>query len=481
MSKVKFYQGGEIPLEFHRVRIVQKVKLLPVEQRLAVLKEAGYNSYRLKSEDVYLDMLTDSGTNAMSDVQLASMMRADDAYAGSKSFERLEIAVKDVLGKKFVIPAHQGRAAENVISRALIKKGDIIPMNYHFGSTVNHITLAGGSVVELVDKKSLESDSDNLFKGNVNIDKLIECIEKSGVANIPFIRMEASTNLIGGQPFSLSNYKKVRKIADKYGIKVLLDATLLGENAYLITQREEEYKHSSLKEVLRMMSDLADIVYFSARKLTCARGAVICTDDFQDKLKMDQVVSVFEGFVTYGGMSMKEMEAITVGLYEAQDEDYISQSPSFIKYFVEEAVKMGIPMVTPPGVLGAHIDAHKFCEHIPLLKYPAVAVAAGLFICSGVRGMEGGTASEVRLDDPDYIADMELVRLAFPRRVFTLSQTMYVLDRLKWLYDNRKILGGMCYDDIEGMTRCFRTPLKPLTDWPDKLVAKFKQDFGDSL
>lgn len=481
MSKVKFYKGEEIPLEFHRVKVIQKVTLLPIEKRYEALKEAGFNTYRLNSGDVFLDMLTDSGTNAMSDLQMAAMLRADDAYAGSETFKRVTQAVNDVIGKKYVIPAHQGRAAENVIMRTFVKSGDFIPMNYHFGSTVNHITLNGGEPVELIDKKSFEASSNNPFKGNVVIEDLIKCIEKVGVDHIPFIRMEASTNLIGGQPFSMANFLEVKKVADKYGIKVLLDATLLGENAYLITQREREYANVSLGDMIKKMCDLADIVYFSARKLSCARGAIICTDNYQDKLLMDQVVSVFEGFVTYGGMSTKEMEAIAVGLYEAQDEDYVSQSPKFIEYFVNEAVKRGIPMVTPAGVLGAHIDAKAFCSHIPVKDYPASAVAAALYLCSGVRTMEGGTASEVNPNKPDFIADMELVRIAFPRKVFTLSQTKYVLDRLEWLYDNRELLGAMCYDDIPGMARCFRTPLKPLTDWPEKLIAKFKADFGDSL
>lgn len=480
-SKVKFYTGIDIPLEFHRARIVQKVNLLPVDERLKAIEKAGYNTYRLDSDAVYLDMLTDSGTNAMSDLQLAVMMRADDAYAGSASFVRLEKAVQDVLGKKYAVPAHQGRAAENVIMRALLKQGDVVPMNYHFGSTVNHIKLNGGKVVELLDDSSFVSGSSDIFKGNVSIPKLLDCIRTYGAEKIPFIRMEASTNLIGGQPFSIANYREVRKVADEHGIKILLDATLLGENAYLVTEREPEFRNSSLAEVIRLMCSMADIVYFSARKLTCARGAVICTDDYALKLKFDQVVAVFEGYVTYGGMSMKEIEAMAQGLYEATDEDYISQSPSFIKYFVEEAVKRGIPMVTPPGVLGAHVDARIFCDHIPVRDYPASSLAAALYLCSGVRSMDGGSASEVSAEDPDVIADMELVRIAFPRKVFTLSQTMYVLDRLQWLYDNRRIIGPMVYSDIPGMVRCFRTPMKPVGDWPEKLIAKFKADFGDSL
>ena len=453
MPKVKFYTGIDIPLEFHRARIVQKVRLLPIDERLEALKKGGYNTYRMDSADVYLDMLTDSGTNAMSDLQLAAMMRADDAYAGSESFKRLEKAVFDVLGKRYVVPAHQGRAAENVIMRAFLKPGDIIPMNYHFGSTVNHIKLNGGRPVDLVNPEvAFSSASDNQFKGNIDIARLEDCIAQYGAEHIPFIRMEASTNLIGGQPFSMANLMEVRKVADRHGIKVLLDACLLGEN-----------------------------VYFSARKLSCTRGAVIATDNYQDKLKMDQVVAVFEGYVTYGGMSMKEIEAMAQGLYEATDEEYICQNPEFIRYFVNEAVRMGIPMVTPPGVLGAQIDAKKFCDHLPVKDLPASSLAAAIYLCSGVRTMDGGTYADVSEDDPDFIADMELVRMAFPRKVLTLSQTMYALDRLKWLYDNRKLIGAIRCHDIPGMQRCFRTPMEPVGDWPQRLMARFKEDFGDSL
>ena len=229
------------------------------------------------------------------------------------------------------------------------------------------------------------------------------------------------------------------------------------------------------------MCSLADIVYFSARKLSCTRGAVIATDNYQDKLKMDQVVAVFEGYVTYGGMSMKEIEAMAQGLYEATDEEYICQNPEFIRYFVNEAVRMGIPMVTPPGVLGAQIDAKKFCDHIPVRDLPASSLAAAIYLCSGVRTMDGGTYQDVSEDDPDFVADMELVRMAFPRKVLTLSQTMYALDRLKWLYDNRKLIGAIRCHDIPGMQRCFRTPMEPVGDWPERLIAKFKQDFPDSL
>ncbi len=482
MSKVKFYKGGDIPLELHKVRVVQKLHLVPVERRLDAMKEAGFNTFRLGTKDVYLDMLTDSGTNAMSDNQLAAMMHADDAYAGSQSFERLLQAVKDVLGKNYLLPVHQGRAAENVISRTFVKPGSIIPMNYHFTTVLAHITENGGKVVELLHDRAFELKSDYPFKGNMDIEKLEKCILEHGVENIPFIRMEASTNLIGGQPFSLANLMDVRRIADKYGIMLVLDASLIGENAFLIKQREDAWKENSMGEILKMMTGLADLVYFSARKLSSSRGGGICTNQKALYSKMEAMIPLYEGFLTYGGISVREIESMAVGLYETLDETVISQSPTFIKYLVEELEKRGIPMVTPPGVLGAHVNAMEFCKHIPQEEYPAGALAAALYICSGIRGMERGTMSSVRDENgKEILADVELLRLAVPRRVFTLSQVKYVIDRMEWLWDNRHLIGGLKFTYEPPVLRFFMGGLEPTSDWPSKLMDKFRKDFGDSL
>ena len=482
MSKVKFYQGGDIPLELHKVRVVQKLHLVPIERSLEAMKEAGFNTFRLSTRDVFLDMLTDSGTNAMSDNQLSAMMRADDAYAGSQSFERLQKAVEDVLGKKYLLPVHQGRAAENVICRTFVKPGNVVPMNYHFTTTLAHINECGGRVVELLYDHALELKSDHPFKGNMDIEKLEKCIQEVGVENIPFIRMEASTNLIGGQPFSLANMMDVRRIADKYNIMLVLDASLLGENAYLIKEREDKWKENSMGEILKMMTGLADLVYFSARKLSSSRGGGICTNQRAIYAKMEDKIPLFEGFLTYGGISVREIESMAVGLYETLDETMISQSPNYIKYLVEELEKRGVPMVTPPGVLGAHVNAMKFCEHIPQDQYPAGALAAAFYICSGIRGMERGTVSSVRDENGKEIpADVELMRLAVPRRVFTLSQINYVIDRLVWLYDNRHLIGGLKFTYEPPVLRFFMGGLEPITNWPARLMEKFRQDFGDSL
>lgn len=482
MSTVKFYKGEDIPLELHKVRVVQKLHLVPIERRLDAIKEAGFNTFRLNTPDVYLDMLTDSGTNAMSDRQIAAMFQADDAYAGSQSFMRLQKAVEDVLGKKYLLPVHQGRAAENVISKTFIKPGNIIPMNYHFTTALAHITENGGKIAELLCDDALEIRSQNPFKGNIDIEKLTACIEQNGPQNIPFIRMEASTNLIGGQPFSISNLMDVRRVADKYGIMLVLDASLLGENAYLVKQREAQWKENSMEDILKMMTGLADLVYFSARKLSSSRGGGICTNRRELYSKMEALIPLYEGFLTYGGISVREIEAMAVGLYETLDETMISQSPTFIKYMVNELDAAGIPVVTPPGVLGCHVDAGQFCGHIPQTEYPAGALAAAFYLISGVRGMERGTISSVRDENGvEIMADVELLRLAIPRRVFTLSQLKYVMDRLQWLYDNRMMIGGLRFTYEPPVLRFFMGGLEPVSDWPEKLMLKFRKDFGDSL
>lgn len=482
MSKVTFYKGEDIPLEFHKVRVVQKLNLVPIERRLDAIKEAGFNTFRLNTKDVYLDMLTDSGTNAMSDNQVAAMFQADDAYAGSQSFIRLQKAVDDVLGKKYLLPVHQGRAAENVLCKTFVKKGDIVPMNYHFTTALAHITENGGTIAELLCDDALEIKSDKPFKGNIDIDKLIKCIEDNGPERIPFIRMEASTNLIGGQPFSISNMMDVRRVADKYGIMLVLDASLLGENAYLVMQREKEWKENTMADIIKMMTNLADIVYFSARKLSSSRGGGICTNRKELYRKMEALIPLYEGFLTYGGISIREIEAMTVGLYETLDETMISQSPTFIKYFVETLDAAGIPVVTPPGVLGCHVDAMQFCAHIPQEEYPAGALAAAYYLISGVRGMERGTMSSVRDENgKEEMADVELLRLAIPRRVFTLSQVKYAADRVQWLYDNRQLIGGLRFTYEPTVLRFFMGELEPTSDWPEKLMLKFRKDFKDSL
>ncbi|HOO84907.1 MAG TPA: tryptophanase [Prolixibacteraceae bacterium] len=481
-NAIKFMYGENIPVELHKVRMVQKLNLKPIDERAQAIEEGGYNTFLLNTKDIFLDMLTDSGTNAMSDNQISSMLRADDAYAGSQSFYRMEEALREVFGKHYVLPVHQGRAAENIISQAFIKKGDVIPMNYHFTTTKEHMEINGGKILEIYADHALEIKSSHPFKGNIDIDKLNKVIEEYGAENVAFVRMEASTNLIGGQPFSIQNMRDVKAVAEKHGIMFVLDASLIGENAYFIKQREEEFKDTPIKDILLLMCSFADIVYFSSRKVSSTRGGGICTNNKELMLKMRDLVVLYEGFMTYGGMSVREIEAMAVGLMETTDETVISQSPSFINYAVTQLDNVGIPVITPPGALGCHIDAMGFLPHVPQSEYPAGALASALYIVSGCRGMERGTISSVRDENGnDILADVELLRLAFPRRVFTLSQTMFLIDRVKWLYENRELIGGLKFIEEPKVLRFFMGRLAPTSNWPEKLIAKFKADFGDSL
>lgn len=479
---IKFFGGEQVPVEQHKVRVVQKLHLKPVDERLAAVEASGFNSFMMSTKDIFLDMLTDSGTNAMSDRQVASMFMADDAYAGSQSFARAQEAVADVFGKKYFLPVHQGRAAEHVIFQAFVKPGHVVPMNYHFTTTKAHIELPGGVIDEIFTDEALKIKSSFPFKGNIDIDKLEGLIRKHGVEKIPFVRMEASTNLIGGQPFSMKNMREVRAVCERLGIMLVLDASLIGENAYFIKRREEGYAGASIADILLELCDLADLVYFSSRKVSSTRGGGICTNDVKLYDKLKDLVILYEGFLTYGGMSVREIEAMAVGLRETQDETVIGQSPSFIRYLVESLDAAGVPVVTPPGGLGCHVDARGFLPHVPQTEYPAGALVAAYYIASGVRGMERGTISSVRDDSGrDVLADVELMRLAMPRRVFTLSQIMYAADRLKWLYGHRDLIGGLKFEYEPTVLRFFTGRLSPTSDWPQRLVAQFKKDFGDSL
>ena len=482
MGSIKFYKEKNLPLEMHKVRIVQKLNLLPIEERLHAIKEAGNNTFLLKNRDVYLDMLTDSGTNAMSDRQLGAMMIADDSYAGSETFYRLEKEVQAFFGKKYFLPAHQGRACENILARTLVKEGDVVPMNYHFTTTKTHINMNGGRVEEIFKDEAIKITSNEPFKGDLDLEKLEKLIQEVGVEHIPFVRIELGTNLIGGQPVSLTNIEETSKICKKYNIPLMLDASLMTDNLYFNKVREERCKDMSIEEIALAISNCADIIYFSARKLGSAKGGGIVMDDVKLFDKMKVLIPVFEGFLTYGGMSTREMEAVAIGLQEAKDIDMISHGPEFIAEFARLLTEYNIPIVTPPGGLGLHINAREFVPHIKEEKYQAASLAAAIYIVSGARGMERGTLSEEKNPDgSEHIASCELVRLALPRRVFTLSQVRFIADRLAWLYENRHLIGGLEFVEEPSVMRFFIGRLKAENDWQEKLVAKFKEDFGDSL
>lgn len=483
MSTVQFYKKEhQVPLEMHKVRVVQKLNLLPVEERLRAIQEAGNNTFLLQNRDIYLDMITDSGVNAMSDKQVAAMSVADDSYAGSETWNRAKAAVKEVFGVDNVLPAHQGRAAENILAEAFVKPGMVALMNFHFTTTKAHITRLGGEVVELVHKKGLKPQSDDPFKGDFDLKALKKTIDEYTPEKVAFVRVEAGTNLIGGQPVSLENMMAVTDICHEKGVISVLDASLLQDNVYFMKTREPRCKYMETKEIYRLLASRFDIIYFSARKLGFSRGGFILSSDAKWTNQMMEFVPLFEGFLTYGGMEVRSIEAAAQGLLESLDMEYISQGPEFIAYMVKELDDYGVPVIKPAGGLGVHLNCSEFVPNMPHDQYPAAAVGAAVYIAGGIRGMERGTVSEQREPDgTERFAELELQRLAVPRRVFTLSQIKYCADRVKWVWDNRELIGGLEWISEPKVLRFFFGRMKEIGYWQEELVKKFRQDFGDSL
>ena len=481
MEKVGYYSRKALPLEMHKVCIVQKTEILPVEERVKAIRRAGFNTYRMESKDIYLDMLTDSGVNAMTNEQLGAMMLGDDCYAGSRTYFRLAEKIKEIFNKDCFLPVHQGRACEHMLALAYVqpKPGSIVPMNFQFGTSVGKIQYCGGDYVICLQDEGLIRQSTNPFKGDFDLVKLEKILREQG-ENVAFVRIECGTNLIGGQPIALDNMLAAAELCKKYGVRSVLDASLLQDNLHFIKTRESAYRDMSIREIVRIMADAMDIIYFSARKLGFGRGGAIILNDEKEFEHIKTFVASFEGFPTFGGMSVKEMEAIRVGLDDTMDENIIAQGPRFIEYLVNELEDAGIPVVTPPGGLGCHLDALQFVPHIKRSEYPAGSLASAVYIASGARGMERGGIDEPWSDPhAEPYGAMELVRLAVPRRVYTVSQMNYLIDRVCWLYDNRSLIGGLRFPK-EGAHN-FYDALDALGDWPEKLAEKFRADFGDSL
>jgi tyrosine phenol-lyase len=477
--QVQLSNGKMLPVEMHKVKIVQKTQLPSIRQRLQAIDQAGYNTFLLRTKDVFLDMLTDSGTNAMSDNQLAAMMQADDAYAGSESFYRLADAVQDILGFQFVMPVHQGRAAEHLLAKTFVKPGSVVIMNYHFTTSKAHVELAGGKVLELVKDEALVTASDNPFKGNMDLNKLQQAIAQHGAENVAYVRMEATTNLIGGQPFSIANLRDVKKITEKYHIPLVFDGSLISENAFLVRQREAEFANTPISDIYKEMMGFVDVFYMSGRKSAGVRGGMIATNNQELYERILPFLPVYEGFATYGGMSTKEVEAMAVGIREMTDYDVAGSGAEFVEYFVRRLNEEGVPVVTPAGGLACHVDAMRFLPHIPQSEYPAGALAAAIYIASGVRSMERGTISMDRdAQGNDVFSDLELARLAVPRRTYTLSQIEYAVDRIAWLFKNRELVQGLKFIQEPPVLRFFFGRLQALNGWTERLAAAFEAEFG---
>lgn len=474
MSKIKLYGGGSIPVEMHRVSTVRSIRLISPTERVAALDRAGNCSYNLRSSDVFIDMLTDSGFNAMSDAQAGAFHVADYAYAGGDGYYRMADEIKEILNKDYFVPVHQGRACEHMLARAFVHEGDIVPTNFHFGTFRTQTMLMGGSVVEMLADKGRVTTGSDPFKGDFDIERLTALFNDTPKERIPFLRIEAGTNLIGGQPISMDNILEVSSLCRARGVRVVLDMSLVMDNLHFIKTRDEKRRSMSIREITLEMANAADIIYFSGRKLGFARGGGICTNNESDFKAIRSLVSCYEGFPTFGGMSSAELEVMRVGLAETMDENVVSQGPDFIEFMVSEFTKRGVPVVTPAGGLGCHIDADRFCSHLSRDDFRGVALAAAIYLVSGARGMERGASSEQPAPiGVVSVAPMELVRLAVPRRVYTLSHIIYVIDRVTWLYEHRQLIGAMRWEDETVQKHSFTDNLLPVGNWRERLVEEF--------
>ncbi|MEZ0290425.1 MAG: tryptophanase [Sulfolobales archaeon] len=468
-----------LEVEGFRVRVFEKLTLPPIDHRLRAIREAGWNTFLLKAEDVFLDMLTDSGVNAMSDRQLASMFSAQDAYAGSKTFYEFVRAVEEVLGFKYVVPVHQGRAAEHLIARVFVREGSLVPTNYHFTTTKAHIELAGGVMIEIPVREALDRRSRYPFKGDIDLERLEEILRRDR-DRVAFVRIEAIANLLGGQPVSMKNMREVRELCDKYNVPLVLDGSMIDWNTYFIKEREPGYGSKKLEDILREFVGYADIFYMSARKAPSVRGGFIATNnrDYYERIIVH--VPVYEGFITYGGMSIREIAALAVGLREMVDESLIGSELKLIEYVVEELNRLGVPVILPPGGLGVHIDALEFLSHVPREAYPAGSLAAALYLASGVRSMERGAMSMDRdKSGREIFPDLELVRIAFPRRTYLRSHADYVIDRVSWLYEHRDLIKGLKWVYEPPILRFFLGRLEDIEGWGERLVETYKRELGE--
>jgi tryptophanase len=459
--------------------MVQKISLAPVKERLKAMEEGGYNTFLLKTKDIFLDMLTDSGVNAMSDNQFAAFMNADDAYAGSMTFYEFAKTVEDVLGYKYVMNVHQGRAAEHLLPKVFAKPGDIIPTNYHFTTTKAHIELLGCTIPEIYKDEALNTASTYLFKGEMDPEKLKALIKKHGKEKVAYVRMEATTNLLGGQPFSMKNFREIRQICNENKLLLVMDGSLLCENAYLIKQREKGYENKSVAEVVKEMCSIPDIFYMSGRKNTSVRGGCIATNNEELFLKIKPWLPVYEGFFTYGGMSMHEIGMMAVGMREMVEPEVAGCSIEQVKYFANRLLETNIPVVTPPGGLACHLDAKKFLPQIPQEQYPAGALTAALYLASGIRGMERGTISMDRdKNGKEVMADLELCRIAVPRRVYSISHIEFAIDRINWLYKHRNLVKGLKFTYEPPVLRFFLGKLEAIDNWGRDLAEVFAKEVG---
>jgi len=432
--------------EPYKIKMVEPLFMTTREQREEALKEAGYNTFLLKSEHVYIDLLTDSGTSAMSDRQWAGMMLGDEAYAGSRNFYNLEAAIQRYYGYKHIIPTHQGRGAENLISRILIKPGDIVPGNMYFTTTKLHQEMAGGTFADIIVDEAHDANSTFPFKGNVDLKKLQALIDLHGAEKIPYVSIATTVNMAGGQPLSLANLKAVRELTKKHGIRIIHDMTRVAENAYMIKLLEEGQGHRSTAEIVLELCSLTDGATMSAKKDALVNiGGFMATNEWDVFEEARNQVVIFEGLHTYGGLAGRDMEAMAIGISESVDDDHIRARVGQVFYLGRKLQAAGIPMVKPIGTHGVFLDAKAFLPHVPQLAFPAQTLAAELYLDAGVRTMERGIVSAGRdkeTGDHCY-PELELVRLTIPRRVYTQAHMDVIAESVQRVYERRDSIKGL--------------------------------------
>jgi len=429
-----------------KIKMVELLKMTTRQQRLKAIKEAGYNTFLLKSEDVYIDLLTDSGTSAMSDQQWSGLMLGDEAYAGSKNFYNLERAVKNYYGYKHMIPTHQGRGAENILSQVMIKKGDIVPGNMYFTTTRLHQELAGGTFVDVIVDEAHDSTSLYPFKGDIDLNKLEAVIKKYGAKKIPYVCVAVTVNLAGGQPVSMQNLKQVRALTNKHGIKVMLDMTRIAENAYFIQQLEKPYAKRTIASIVKEICSYTDGATFSGKKDALVNiGGFLALNDKDKYEDASNLVVVYEGLHTYGGLAGRDMEAMAIGIAESVQDEHIKARIGQVIYLGEQLMKAEVPIVLPIGGHGIFIDAKRFLPHLKQDQFPAQALAAELYEDAGIRSMERGIVSAGRdaKTGKHYYPKLELVRLTIPRRVYTQAHMDVIAESVQSVYDRREKIKGL--------------------------------------
>jgi tyrosine phenol-lyase len=431
--------------EPYRIKMVELLKMTSEKDRKKAIKDAGYNTFLLKAEDVYIDLLTDSGTNAMSDMQWSAFMTGDEAYAGSKSFYNMEKAIQKYYGYKYVIPTHQGRGAENILSKILIKPGDIVPGNMYFTTTRLHQELAGGTFADIIIDEAHDPKNLHPFKGNVDIDKLDALVKKHGSKKIPYISIATNVNMAGGQPISMANLKELRAYSQKHGIRIIHDMTRVAENAYFIQQREEKYNNKSVMEIVKEICSLTDGATMSAKKDALVNiGGFMATNEWDVYEEARNMVVVYEGLHTYGGLAGRDMEAIAVGIKESLDDNHQHARVGQVEYLGHKMMEFNVPIVLPIGGHGIFVDAKEFLPHLTQDQFPAQSLAAEVYIDSGVRTMERGIVSAGRkADGTNYYPKLELVRFTMPRRVYTQAHMDVIAESVANVYDRRHKIKGL--------------------------------------